>query len=92
MENPNLLEHERFTELLLAVFHITDELVAREDFDRLPATDLAHLGGDAQRAYSRLIVEWVLYLEYLQKAYPYLFSLAIRENPLDAAASPVVID
>jgi hypothetical protein len=92
MENPNLLEHERFTELLLAVFHITDELVAREDLDGLPATDLVHLGGDAQRAYSRLIVEWVFYLEYLQKAYPYLFSLAIRENPLDAAASPVVID
>jgi len=92
MENPNLLEHERFTELLLAVFHITDELIARENLDALPATDLAHLGGDAQRAYSRLIVEWVVYLEYLQQAYPYLFSLAIRENPLDAAASPVVVD
>jgi len=34
----------------------------------------------------------VLYLEYLQKAYPYLFSLAVRENPLDAGASPVVTD
>jgi hypothetical protein len=92
MENPNLLEHERFTELLLAVFHITDELIVREDLDHLPATDIVHLGGDAQRAYSRLIVEWVLYLEYLQKAYPYLFSLAIRENPLDASASPLVVD
>jgi hypothetical protein len=92
MENPNLLEHERFTELLLAVFHITDELIARESFDHLPSTDLVHLGGDAQRAYGRLIMEWVAYLEYLQKAYPYLFSLAIRENPLDAAASPIVTD
>lgn len=92
MENPNLLEHERFTELLLSVFHFTDELIAREDFERLPATDIAHLGGDAQRAYGRLIVEWVVYLEYLQKAYPYLFSLAIRENPLDAEASPIVSD
>lgn len=92
MENPNLLEHERFTELLLTVFHITDELIARESFDNLPATDLAHIGGDAQRAYGRLIVEWVAYLEYLQKAYPYLFSLAVRENPLDAGASPIVTD
>jgi hypothetical protein len=92
MENPNLLEHERFTELLLTVFHITDELIARESFDNLPATDLAHIGGDAQRAYGRLIVEWVAYLEYLQKAYPYLFSLAIRKNPLDAGASPIVTD
>jgi hypothetical protein len=90
MENPNLLEHERFTELLLAVFHLTDELIEREDMDKLPASDLAHLGNDAQRAHGKLIVEWVHYLEYLQKAYPYLFSLAIRENPLDATASPIV--
>lgn len=90
MENPNLLEHERFTELLLAVFHLTDELMERRSFDSLPQTDLAHIGGDAQRAYAQLIVEWMLYLEYLQKTYPYLFSLAIRENPLDADASPIV--
>lgn len=90
MENPNLLEHERFTELLLAVFHLADELEQRKSFESLPETDLAHLGGDAQRTYSRLIVEWVIYLEYLQKSYPYLFSLAIRENPLDAGASPIV--
>ncbi|MCU0861668.1 MAG: hypothetical protein MUE65_05050 [Methanomassiliicoccales archaeon] len=90
MENPNLLEHERFTELLLAVFHLTDELAARGRFDELPGTDLAHLGGDVQRAYAQLVVEWIQYLEYLQRSYPYLFSLAIRENPLDATASPVV--
>lgn len=90
MENPNLLEHERFTELLLAVFHLTDELIAREDLQALPSTDLVHLGGDAQRAYNLLIVEWVIYLQYLQKAYPYLFSLAIRENPLDATADPII--
>ena len=90
MENPNLLEHERFTGLLLAVFHLTDELIRRQDFDTLPATDLAHLGGDAQRAYDQLIVDWVIYLEYLQKSYPYLFSLAIRDNPLDQTANPIV--
>lgn len=90
MENPNLLEHERFTELLMAVFHLTDELLERQDFEILPATDIAHLGNDSQRAYNHLVVEWVIYLEYLQESYPYLFSLAIRENPLDATASPIV--
>jgi hypothetical protein len=90
MENPNLLEHERFTELLLAIFHLTDELIRRQDFNALPTKDLAHLGGDAQRAYDQLIVEWVIYLEYLQKSYPYLYSLAIRDNPLDQTANPVV--
>lgn len=91
MENPNLLEHERFTELLLAVFHLVDELILRQDFDALPATDLAHLGGDVQRAYDKITVEWVIYLEYLQKSYPYLFSLAIRDNPLDQTANPIVV-
>lgn len=90
MENPNLLEHERFTGLLLAVFHLTDELIRRKDFDALPPNDLAHLGGDAHRAYTNLTVEWVIYLEYLQKAYPYLYSLAIRENPLDPTADPII--
>lgn len=90
MENPNLLEHERFTELLLAVFHLVDELILRQDFDALPETDLAHLGGDVQRAFDQLTVEWVIYLEYLQKSYPYLFSLAIRDNPFDQTANPIV--
>jgi len=31
LENPNLLEHESFTELLRAVFHLTEELANRED-------------------------------------------------------------
>ncbi len=30
LENPNLLEHERFTDLLWAVFHLMDELSHRD--------------------------------------------------------------
>jgi hypothetical protein len=29
MENPNLLEHESFTDLLWAVFHLVEELAVR---------------------------------------------------------------
>jgi len=36
MANPNLLEHESFTDLLWAVFHLTDELMHREDVSLLP--------------------------------------------------------
>ena len=32
LENPNLLEHESFSELLWAVFHLTEELATRKDF------------------------------------------------------------
>ena len=36
LENPNLLEHEVFTALLRAVFHLTEELGYRESLDALP--------------------------------------------------------
>ena len=54
LENPSLLEHDRFTDLLWAVFHLAEELEFREgDLEGLPAADLKHLKGDARRAYSR---------------------------------------
>ena len=55
LENPNLLEHESFTDLLRAVFHLTEELMARKGLQKLPATDHEHLAGDIKRAYILLI-------------------------------------
>ena len=88
--NPNLLEHDKFTDLLWAVFHLTDELVYREDFAGLPATDLQHLAQDLRRAFHLLVLEWLAYMQHLKQSYPYLFSLAIRTNPFDPDASPIV--
>jgi len=90
LENPNLLEHESFTELLWAVFHLTEELAFREDVKRLIDTDYDHISGDIKRAYVLLISEWLTYMRHLQSDYPYLFSLAIRTNPFDPNATPVV--
>ena len=90
LENPTLLEHETFTELLRAVFHLSEELEAREDFSRLPASDLAHLTNDVKRAYAMLASEWLDYAKYLKNNYPYLFSLAMRLNPFDLESSPLV--
>jgi hypothetical protein len=87
LENPNLLEHERFTELLWAVFHLADELSHRPSVANLPATDYEHLSGDIKRVYSLLIREWIAYLEHLKADYPYLFSLAVRTNPFNPNAS-----
>ncbi len=93
LENPTLLEHERFTDILLAVFHLAEELGFREkDLGGLPKSDLAHLAGDIKRAYSRMTGEWVLYTGYLKNAYPFLFSLAARINPFGIRPSPVVLD
>ena len=90
LENPNLLEHESFTDLLRAVFHLTEELVARNDFGELPISDFDHLAGDIKRAYILLAHQWLDYMKYLKNNYPYLFSLAMRTNPFDQEVSPVV--
>lgn len=90
IENPTVFEHETFTELILAVTHLTEELKARDDLSHLPPADIAHLEGDMERVYSRLVPEWLKYMEYLKDHYPYLFSLAMRKNPFDAKASVVI--
>ena len=90
LENPNLLEHQAFTELMWAVFHLSEELAARPRLDGLPETDYAHLSGDIRRVENLLIAEWLMYLGHQQREYPYLFSLAVRTNPFDAGASVVV--
>lgn len=90
LENPNLLEHESFTNLLWAVFHLTEELSNREDFRALPKPDIEHLAVDIKRAYGLLVSEWLAYMSHLQGDYPYLFSLAVRTNPFDPRASAVV--
>jgi hypothetical protein len=90
LENPNLLEHESFSDLLWAMFHLTDELAYREDIKKLPAADYAHLAKDMKRAYGLLVSEWIAYMQHLRDSYPYLYSLAVRTNPLDPYASPEV--
>jgi len=90
LANPNLLEHEAFTDLLWAVFHLMEELSARSTFDDLPETDRRHLAGDAQRVYGRLLRQWLLYVRHLQRAYPYIFSIVVRTHPLQADPSPTV--
>lgn len=90
LENPSLLDHESFTDLLRAVFHLTEELEARPNLTALPRTDLAHLSGDLQRAYKGIVGSWLDYMRYLKDQYPYLFSLAVRTNPFDRSASAMV--
>jgi len=90
LENPNLLEHDSFSSLLLAVFHLTEELAQRTDLSRLTASDRKHLAGDVQRGYVLLIKEWLAYMSHLKTSYPYLFSLALRTNPFDPFATPEI--
>lgn len=86
LANPNLLEHDTFTNLLWAVFHVADELAHRQDLKDLPNGDMAHLKIDIIRAYTILISEWAAYMKHLKNDYPYLFSIAVRTNPFNPEA------
>jgi hypothetical protein len=90
LENPNLLEHDRFTDLLWAVTHLDEELEARKSLIGLPDKDLEHLANDIQRMYDHLVSEWLDYVQHLKSKYPYLFSLVLRTHPFQEQRSPIV--
>jgi hypothetical protein len=90
LENPNLLEHESFTDLLWAIFHLEEELCARESLLNLPPKDREHLAGDLTRVYSRLAKQWIAYARHLQTNYAFLYSLLVRTHPLQDKPSPIV--
>jgi hypothetical protein len=90
LENPSLLEHDRFTDLLWAVTHLDEELEARLSVSDLPDSDLEHIAGDIQRLYDHLASEWLHYVEHLKANYPFFYSLVLRTHPFQENPSPVV--
>lgn len=81
LENSNLLEHDYFTDLLWAIFHLIEELTSRGSIDQFSEEDLAHLSIDLNRCYSRLVKEWIYYIRHLKDEYPYLYAFMVRNNP-----------
>ena len=90
LENPIIEEHEDFTDLLQALFHLRDELLHRDNIFELLDSDRKHLENDMARVYSLLIYEWLRYIRYLEENYAYLFSLAVRISPFNPEASAIV--
>lgn len=90
INNPNLLEKEEFTELINAILHLDEELEHRKDLTLVTDTDFGHLNGDMKRVYDKLVYEWVYYLKYLYKHYPYMIALVVRTNPFDEDADVYV--
>lgn len=80
-ENASLMEHDSFTDMLWAVYHVYDELRSRESLGDLPDADIRHLNIDISRAAQLLLVEWIDSMRALKVRYPYLYSLAVRKCP-----------
>ena len=91
LENPNIQEHEEFTDLLEALFHVRDEISHRSDLSSLTDPDRKHLEFDILRVYDLLIYEWLRYMQYLKNNYSYLFSLAKRTNPFDPDSNITIL-
>ncbi len=83
LENPSLLENENFTNMLWAMFHLTEELDARTDLSQIPESDFEHLRGDISRSYGHLFKEWLMYMRHLHDNYPFLYSFAMRTSPIE---------
>ena len=80
ISNENLLQHEIFTDLLMSVVHLRDELDFMKN-NKTSDIDINHLENDIIRVYKNITIQWVHYLEYLNKFYPFLYNNAIRVNP-----------
>lgn len=83
LENPNLHEHEAFTDMLWAVFHVADELKTRGDLKKISDEDASHIAFDLLRAYKAMVLEWIGYINYLNGEYPFLYKIAIQKNPFN---------
>lgn len=82
ISNPSLQENDIFSDLLLSIFHLNDELGNR-DISNIVGDDLTHMEIDCQRVFKLLSAQWVDYMEHLQVSYPYLFLTAALNNPYD---------
>jgi len=93
ISNPALLEHDTFSDLLLSLFHLREEMDMRlvsEDQSEMKDYDLDHLRIDINRAYKHLAIEWVDYMKHLKEMYPFLYVTAILKNPYDKREAHVI--
>ena len=91
LENPNLMEHDAFTDLLWAILHLSEELALRKDLRGPSRADSEHLALDVRRAYLYLLAQWIKYMQHLKEAYPYLYSLSVRTNPFNPDARVEIV-
>lgn len=77
--NDNLLEHDDFTDMLWAIFHVADEVKVRTGLMLKSEHDIRHLTSDIQRAYGMMVREWATYMLYMKSDYPYLYQIALEK-------------
>ncbi len=81
LDNPVIIEHETFTDLLWVLLHVTEELSRTIDFESMGKDDRKDLKEDMEELYRLLAYEWIKYVHYLRDNYPHIYKYEIRSNP-----------
>lgn len=80
ISNENIILYDDFTDLLMDVTHIRDEIIFIEKYG-FPELGQDHIEEDLDRLYNIITLEWIKYIRYLEKTYPFLYHNAVRLNP-----------
>ncbi len=80
ISNENIIENEIFTDLLMSVMHLRDAMIFYKN-NKNGELSLSHLKEDILVVYKNIAIQWVDYLKYLNKFYPFLYDNAIKVNP-----------
>ncbi len=81
IENPALMDHEGFTDLILAMYHLWEELDFRTDLYQLSEQDKQALCAIISQIYRLLTHEWLLNVSYTKRHHESRFAGAVRTNP-----------
>ena len=81
LDNPMILEHDTFTDLLWNILYLTERMKRTINFEDLPDDEKKELKDDIITLYRLLTYEWVNYLQYLKNNYPHIFRYEMKTNP-----------
>lgn len=81
ISNPTLMEHEIFSDMTIALFHLKEELQDIYLNKDSVHSDKAHIKEDIRILYRLMSKSWALYMKHLKVEYPTLFVKAMAHNP-----------
>ena len=81
--NPVLEDKEYFTDLIVEVLHVRDEINYRFIGDKLEDYEKIYIESDINKLYKLLCQRWVKYMLYLKNYYPQVFIKSLVNSPFD---------
>ncbi|MPQ43342.1 hypothetical protein [Clostridium tarantellae] len=83
MTNAEVKEDQSFTDLLISLIHLNDEIKARYNDGKLEKYEIIHILYDMRIVYKKLTIEWINYMIKLKGTYKQLFVRAMITSPFD---------